>query len=226
MDRGALEKGKMPMQASSPGVAPQMKSAVGRGQGQVFTLDPQEAHASNTAVIGTLSIDHLKARVLFDLGAMHSFISSYFVKKLTRDKVLMKDPMTIGIPMGETIIVKYMHPECVVEFEEKIFSVDLIELQVLEFDVILGMDWLSENYASIDCHDKCIRFRPVAGAEFMFQGDRSEALTHLISVMKAERLLQKGCQGYLAYVMNSEVEPIDVQKIPMVREFLDVFSRD
>ena len=138
----------------------------------------------------------------------------------------MKDPLTIGIPVEETIIVKYMYPEYVVEVEGKIFPADLIELQVLEFDVILGMDWLSENYASIDCHDKCIRFRPVAGAEFMFQGDRSEALTHLISVMKAERLLQKECQGYLAYVMNSEAKPVDVQKISMVREFPDVFPKE
>ena len=192
----------------------------------MFTLDPQEAHASNTAVTGTLSIDKLKARVLFDSGATHSFISPYCAKKLTSDKILMKDPMTIGIPVEKTIIVKYMYPECVVEVEGKIFPADLIELQVLEFDVILGMDWLSENYASIDCHDKCIRFRPVAGAEFMFQGDRSEALTHLISVMKAERLLQKGCQGYLAYVMSGEAEPVDVQEIPVVREFPDVFPKE
>ena len=81
----------------------------------MFTLDPQEAHVSNTTVIGTLSIDKLKARVLFDSGAIHSFISSYFAKKFTREKVLMKDPMTIGIPMGETIVVRYMYPKCVIE---------------------------------------------------------------------------------------------------------------
>ena len=72
------------------------------------------------------------------------------------------------------------------------------------------MDWLSKNYASIDCHDKCIRFKLMEDTEFMFQGDRSEALTHLISVMKAEKLLEKGCQGYLAYVMNNVTEAVDV----------------
>ena len=75
----------------------------------------------------------------------------------------MKDPMNIGIPVGETIVVRYMYPKCVVEVEGKIFPADLIELQLLEFDIILGMDWLSENYASIDCHDKCIWFRPMEG---------------------------------------------------------------
>ena len=91
-------------------------------------LDPQEAHASDTIVIGTLSIDKLKARVLFDSGVTHSFISSYFAKKLTRDKVLMKDPMTIEILMEKTIVVRYMYPKCVVDIEEKIFPANLIEL--------------------------------------------------------------------------------------------------
>ena len=44
--------------------------------------------------------------------------------------------------------------------------------------------------------------------------------------MKAEKLLEKGCQGYLAYVMNSEVEPVDMQTIPVVRKFLDVFPKE
>ena len=55
-----------------------MHSAVGRGQGRMFTLNPQEVHASTTAVIGTLLVDKVKARVLFDSGATHSFISLYF----------------------------------------------------------------------------------------------------------------------------------------------------
>ena len=54
------------------------------------------------------------------------------------------------------------------------------------------------------------------GIEFLFQGDRSEILTKLISAMKTRKLLEKGYQGYLAYVMNNEAEPVDVQTIPMV----------
>ena len=52
----------------------------------------------------------------------------------------MKDPLTIGITMGKTIVVRYMYPKCVVEVEEKIFPANLIELQVLEFDFIPRMD--------------------------------------------------------------------------------------
>ena len=68
----------------------------------------------------------------------------------------MKDPLAIGIPLGETIVVRHMYPMCVIEVEGRIFPINLIELKVLDFDIILGMDWLSKNYATIDCHDKCI----------------------------------------------------------------------
>ena len=36
-------------------------------------------------------------------------------------------------------------------------------------------------------------------------------------------MLRKGCQGYLAYVVETEKEGIIVDEIPVVREFLDVF---
>ena len=192
----------------------------------MFTLNPQEVHASTTAVTGTLLVDKLKARVLFDSGATHSFVSPYFVKTLARDKVIMKSLLAIGIPTGRTIEVKYVFPACVIEIDSKVYPADLIELDVLDFDVVLGMDWLSENYASIDCRDKCVRFKTKESIDFVFQGERSEVLTKLISVIRARRSLDKGCQGFLAYVINGEAEPIDVQSIPIAREYPDVFPRE
>ena len=145
-----------------------MQSTVGRGQGRVFTLNPQEVNASTTAVTGTLLVDKVKARVPFDSGATHSFISPYFAKTLARDKVLMKNPLAISISAGRTIEVKYVFPACVVEIDSKVYLADLIELDVLDFDVVLGIDWLSENYASIDYHDKCVRFKMKESIDFVF----------------------------------------------------------
>ena len=39
-------------------------------------------------------------------------------------------------------------------------------------------------------------------------------------------MLRKGCQGYLAYVVETEKEGILVDEIPVVREFPDVFPND
>ena len=131
---------------------------MGRGQGRVFTINPQDVQASNTAVAGMLCVDRVTARVLFDSGATHSFVLPYFASKLVRDKILIKNPLAISTPLGETVEVRYIYPSCVVEVAERVLPADLIELAVLDFDVILGMDWLSEHDASIKCRKKYVQF--------------------------------------------------------------------
>ena len=138
----------------------------------------------------------------------------------------MKVPLAIGTPLGECIEVRYVYLWCVVEIGERVLLVDLIELMVFDFDVILGMDWLFENYVLIDCNDKCVQFRLMESIEFVFQGDRSEVSPNLILALKASRLLEKGCWGYLAYVMNIDVKPIDIQMILIVREIPKVFLKE
>ena len=43
--------------------------------------------------------------------------------------------------------------------------------------------------------------------------------------MRAKKFLDKGCQRFLAYIINGEVDPVDVQNIPIAREYSDVFLR-
>ena len=55
---------------------------------------------------------------------------------------------------------------------------------------------------------------------------RRELSSNMISTMAAQRMLRKGCQGYLAYVVETEKEGTVVDEIPVVREFPDVFPDD
>ena len=50
---------------------------------RVYALTRHNAQASNMVVIGILSNDSILAYVLFDLGATHSFISTYLASRLT-----------------------------------------------------------------------------------------------------------------------------------------------
>ena len=38
------------------------------------------------------------------------------------------------------------------------FMEELILLDIHDFDVILGMDWLSRHHATVDCYRKEVRF--------------------------------------------------------------------
>src|SRR5262249_2381537 len=174
-------------------------------------------------MLGIVLVQNVNVRTLFDSGATHSFISPYFATMLAKDKEFMENPLVIATPLGDSVDVQYVYSSCVIELGGRKLSADLIELPVLDFDVILGMDWLAINNATIDCFKKCIIFRPEERPEFVFQGDRSEVPTNLISVVKARKLLGKGCQGYLAHVKDTRVAFTELQQILVVRDFPEVF---
>ena len=69
---------------------------MGRGQDRVFTLHPQEAQTAHNVVTVIFTIKHMHARTLFDSGAIHSFISPYFVKKLSKESRIMESPLIIS----------------------------------------------------------------------------------------------------------------------------------
>ena len=54
----------------------------------------------------------------------------------------------------------------------------------MDFDVILGMDWLAENFASIDCHKKEVIFTPPNGLTFKFKGTFTGTTPKIISMIQ------------------------------------------
>ena len=48
----------------------------------------------------------------------------------------------------------------------------------------------------------------------------------MISAMTAQKMMRKGCQGYLAYVVETGKEATILDEIPVFREFPDVFPND
>ena len=95
-----------------------------------------------------------------------------------------------------------------------------------DFDVILGMDWLSNHCASMDCFTKKIVFKKPRYPEFEFEGDRRVLPTHVILAIKAKRLLHKGCEAYLAHVIDKSSSEVTLDDVPIVCEFFDVFLED
>ena len=106
------------------------------------------------------------------------------------------------------------------------FPADLVALDKRDFDVVLGMNWLSLHRATLDCYKKEVKFHMPGKLEVKFRGIRRELSYNIIFAMAAQRMLRKGCQGYLDYVVETENEGILVDEIPVVREFPDVFPDD
>src|SRR5262249_2493222 len=91
-------------------------------------------------MIGIIPIQNVSAHTLFDSGATHLFVSPYFTLKLARDKELIRIPLSITTLLGDSVDVQYIYTSYVIELGGRKLVAGLIELLVLDFDVILGMD--------------------------------------------------------------------------------------
>ena len=51
-------------------------------------------------------------------------------------------------------------------------------------------------------------------------------MSNVISAMQARRLLRKGCEAFLAMVLDSKIGQIELENILIVKDFLDVFPEE
>ncbi|KAA0048216.1 ty3-gypsy retrotransposon protein [Cucumis melo var. makuwa] len=164
-------------------------------QRRVFATTHQEAERASTVVTGMLPILGHYAFVLFDSGSSHSFISSMFVQ----------------------------HVGLEIEIANQMLDVTLLVLDMQDFDLILGMDWLSANHASIDCCGKEVVFNPPSGTSFKFKGAGIVCIPKVILAMKASKLLIQSTWSFLASVLDTREPEASLSSKPVVREYPDVF---
>ena len=101
-----------------------------------------------------------------------------------------------------SVIVNRVYRDCPIRIREYEFPRDLIELSFREFDVILGMDWLSRHQVVVDCRMKIVTLRAPSGEEVTFISERSNHLSNVIFATTARTMVQKGCKAYLVYVID------------------------
>ncbi|PPS01090.1 hypothetical protein GOBAR_AA19574 [Gossypium barbadense] len=106
------------------------------------------------------------------------------------------------------------------------FPANLMLLPFDEFDVILGMDWLTLYDAKVDCKQKTLELKCENGEILWVETDESNKLPMVISHMSAQKYMRKGCEAYLAYVMNTELPQLKFESVPIVFEFPDVFPEE
>ena len=92
--------------------------------------------------------------------------------------------------------------------------------------MILGMDWLSQHRAIIDCKMKRVTLRTPNEDEVTFIGERSNYLSNVISAATAKTMVWKGGEAYLAYVIDTVKARPSVSDIPTVSDFPDVFPEE
>ncbi|KAA0043118.1 ty3-gypsy retrotransposon protein [Cucumis melo var. makuwa] len=195
-------------------------------QGKVFATNKTEAERAGTVVTGTLPVLGHYALVLFDSGSSHSFISSAFVLHARLEVEPLHHVLSVSTPSGECMLSKEKVKACQIEIADHVIEVTLLVLNMLDFDVILGMDWLAANHASIDCSSNEVVFNPLSMASFKFKGEGSRSLPQVISAIRASKLLSQGTWSILASVVDTREVDVSLSSEPVVRDYPDVFPEE
>ncbi|KAL5540689.1 hypothetical protein UlMin_043341 [Ulmus minor] len=195
---------------------------------RIFTLTQDEVNAgSSNVVTGQISIAGSYAYTLIDSGASHSFASSTFVDKLSVPYEKMSNALNIILPSGDVLLSTYWLKETPIKISGQELYVDLIILEIKDFDVILGMDWLSKYNATIHCKKRKVVFEPHGKEKFELIGDPKQSRTPMISAIKAFKLLANGCEGFLASIVdNCEDGRSRPEDVLVVKDYLEVFPED
>ena len=122
----------------------------------MYAVVPRDHGASGAVVEGTFRVNSFPARILFDSGASHSFISYDFSIRLRLVAQPLDFLLSVSTPLGEMSPLESVCRRCIVSLDDSEFAIDLIVLHMFEFDVILGMDWLSSYHVSIDYFAKTV----------------------------------------------------------------------
>ncbi|GKB82974.1 putative reverse transcriptase domain-containing protein [Tanacetum coccineum] len=145
-------------------------------------------------------------RRAFNVNVNAIFISTEFAPLLNVKPSIVNPCYMIEVADGKKVEVDRIIRDPKLELGNSLFSINLIPLGHGSFDVIVGMDWLSQNKVVIVCHEKVVEI-PLEGSGILrVQGERT------LGAVKA--------------LMNAKVDEPKLSDISVVRDFVYVFLED
>ena len=152
----------------------------------MYAMTGTEATDSGNLVVGCGLIGEKPRCVLFDSGATHSFVSESYVLELGMPVSELQFDLVVSTPASGLVRTSFVCARCPVEVEGRMSKVNLICLPLQGLNVILGMDWLSNNRVLIDCWEKKLLFSDIEEPK-------------LLSSQGVLKEIKEGAQCFLIY---------------------------
>nr|GFB31221.1 putative reverse transcriptase domain, aspartic peptidase domain protein [Tanacetum cinerariifolium] len=191
--------------------------------GRVFAITKEHATKTSSTITGTLFIYGHAVFMLFDTGATYSVISFAFASRVTTTPTLLDHVLCISTPMQDSVRITYVYGNLPLQFDDKIRAINALPIDMCEFDIILGMDWLTEHHDTVDCRSYRVIFGDIHAPEFIYHGSLPGKSMQIISALQARTLLSHGCEGFLATIHDTTSDAPSIHDQPIVFEFPDVF---
>ncbi|GJU23301.1 putative reverse transcriptase domain-containing protein [Tanacetum coccineum] len=209
------------------------KNGVGEARGKAYVLGGGDANPDSNVVKGTFLLNNHYAFILFDSGADRSFVSTTFNTLLDITPDTLDVSYAVELADGRISKTNTVLRGCTLGLLGHPFNIDLMPVELGNFDAIIGMDWLVNHHAVIFCDEKVVRI-PYGDEVLIVQGDggsrREKSKLSNISCTKTHKYVERGCLIFLAQVTKKETgdksEEKRLEDVPIVRNFPEDFPED
>ena len=155
----------------------------GRALARAYAMKAKEDTGPPDVIVDNFTIYDTIMHALIDPGSTHSYICTNIPNLGNLPRSETKYDILVTNPFGHSVIENRVYRDFPIRIREYEFPGGLIELSFREFDVILGMDWLSRHQAIVNCRMKRVTLRAPNENEVTFIGERSNHLSNVISAI-------------------------------------------
>nr|GEV06041.1 putative reverse transcriptase domain-containing protein [Tanacetum cinerariifolium] len=197
----------------------------GNMQGQAYVIRDAEHNQGPSVVTGTFLLNNRYATMLFDSGADKSFVDIKFSHLIDIKPVKLKSSYEVELADEKVVSTNSVLRGCTLNLLDYMFDIDLMLIELGTFDVIVEMDWLVECDAFIVCGKKEVHV-PYKNKTLVVKSDSSVSRLKVISCIQARKYIERGSQLFIAQVTEKEPAKKQLQDVPVICNFLEVFPND
>ena len=126
---------------------------------RAYAIRAREDQDAPKVIAGIFSLYDIEMHALVDPGSTHSYVCiEHVIDKIPTVERLAYD-LHVTSPLGHNVSLNSVYKNYPIVIQAREFLVDLITLPFREFDLIMGMGWLSKHRAIIDCGKKTVVLR-------------------------------------------------------------------
>ena len=164
----------------------------------------------------------IRARIIgLRLQDMDSMVGTTLTieRELGLEVETLEEPLYVNYPLGTRARLGMICRSYELEISGTLLTVDLRIMDMSEFDVILGMDWLTAYRVVIDYERRRVTAYTQDGTCVVFQGDKHDILPQIVYESRCQGQLA----GWLASLTLEDEERPDLDLPRVICDYVDVF---
>ncbi|VFQ74610.1 unnamed protein product [Cuscuta campestris] len=141
----------------------------GKAPARTYAMQGRTEQPAHDAIMGMFTLFDTSITTLIDPSSTLSYVCMPMPVMPNIPREDLDNPVIVSNPLGHILRLTHVYHDCPLVVQGKTFRASPIELPHREFDVILGMDWLTANQAVVDCGAHTVWLRAEDGSDILIR---------------------------------------------------------